>query len=132
MAETSVVTFPGTPKLAGLKLPKLDLDKLFSSQSATLVAVQQAQTVLVEAAQTIARLQYGYLTEAAAEAKAALAVKQPPQPAAVLAGCKDAAAKSAAVAKEILDVAVAAQRQAAELLGQRAQATVAELKAVAA
>jgi len=132
MAETSVITFPGSPKLPELKLPKLDLDRLFGSQSATLAAAQQAQTVLVEAAQAIARLQYGYLAEAAAAAKAALAVKQPPQPAAVLKDCKAAAEKGTALAKEIVDLAVAAQRQAAELLTQRARATAAELKAVAA
>ncbi len=129
MAETSVVAFPGSPRLPELKLAKLDLDRLFASQSATLAAAQQAQTVLVEAAQAIARLQHGYLTEAAAEAKAALAVRQP---AAVLAGCKDAAAKGAAASRQIVDVALAAQRQAAELLAQRAQATVTELRAVAA
>ncbi len=129
MAETSVVTFPGCLRLPELKLSKLDLDRLLASQSATLAAAQQAQTVLVEAAQAIARLQHGYLTEAAAEAKAALAVRQP---AAVLAGCKGAAAKGAAVSRQIVDVALTAQRQAAELLAQRAQATVTELKAVAA
>lgn len=129
MAETSVVTFPGSPRLPELKLAKLDLDRLLASQSATLAAAQQVQTVLVEAAQAIARLQHGYLTEAAVEAKAALAVRQP---AAVLTGCKDAAAKGAAVSRQIVDVTLAGQRQAAELVAQCARATVAELKAVAA
>jgi hypothetical protein len=132
LAETSVVPFPGSPKLPELKLPKLDLDKLFGTQTATLAAVQQAQTVLVEAAQAISRLQHGYVTAVAADAKAALAVKQPPQPAAVLKDCQAVAEKGAAVTKEILDLAIAAQRHAAELLAQRAQATLAELKAVAA
>ena len=129
MAETSVITFPGSPRVPELKLAKLDLDRLLASQSAALAAAQQAQTVLVEAAQAIARLQHGYLTEAAAEAKASLAVRQP---AAVLTGCKDAAAKGAAVSRQIVDVALTAQRQAAELLAQRAEATVTDLKAVAA
>lgn len=132
MAETSVVTFPGAPKFPELKLPKVDLEKLFGTQAATLAALQQAQTVLAEAAQAIARLQYGYVTEAAAAAKAALDLKQPPQPASVVSGCSEAAQKGAAVAKEIMDVALAAQRQAAELLTRQAQATVAGLKAAAA
>lgn len=132
MAETSVVPFPSVPKFPELKLPKLDLDQLFSAQTTTLAALQQAQSVLVEAAQAILRLQHGYVTAAAADAKAALALKQPLPPAAVLKDCKAAAEKAAAVTKASLDLAVAAQRQAAELLSQRAQAAVAELKAVAA
>lgn len=49
MAETSVVAFPGSPKPSALKLPRLDLERLFGSQGTTLATVQQAQTVLVEA-----------------------------------------------------------------------------------
>lgn len=45
---------------------------------------------------------------------------------------KAAAEQGAAVTKALMDVATAAQRRAAELLAQRAQATVAELKAIAA
>lgn len=129
VAETSVVIFPGSPKPPALQLPRLDLGRLLGSQGATLATVQQAQTVLVEAAQAIARLQHRCLTAAAA--RAALAVRQPP-PAAVLKDGMPAAEQGVAVTREIMAVATAARRRAAELLAQRAQAAVAELEAIAA
>jgi hypothetical protein len=50
----------------------------------------------------------------------------------VLKDGKAAAEQVAAVTKEIMDVAAAARRRAAELLAQRPQAAIAELKPVAA
>src|SRR3954471_974391 len=81
MAKPSVVTFP-TPDF---KLPKFDLDTLFATQQANLAAVHEAQNVLADAAQAIAKVQYGYVEQAAAKAKAALATKELPKPEAVLA-----------------------------------------------
>ena len=45
---------------------------------------------------------------------------------------KAAGEKATAVAKEVTDLAVAAQKRVAELLTQRTEAVVGELKAVAA
>ena len=128
MAKPTVVTFP-TPEF---KLPKFDLDALFASQTANLAAVHEAQSVLTGAAQAIAKVQYGYVEQAVAEAKAALASKELPKPEAVLANVKAAAEKAVAVTKEVVDLAVGAQKRAYEVLTQRGQASVAELKAVAA
>ncbi len=50
----------------------------------------------------------------------------------VLADAKAAVEKTAAVTKEVVDLAVSAQRQVAELFTQRSQASVSELKALAA
>ena len=128
MAKPTVVTFP-TPEF---KLPKFDLDALFASQTANLAAVHEAQSVLTGAAQAIAKVQYGYVEQAVAEAKAALASKELPKPETVLANAKAGVEKTVAVAKEVVDLAVAAQKRAYEVLTQRGQASVEELKAVAA
>ena len=119
-------------KVPEFKLPKVDLDTLFNVQKANLAAAQEAQNVLVDAAQAIAKVQYGYFEQAVAEAKSAFANKELPKPEAGLASAKAAAEKSMAVAKEVVDLAVGAQKRVYELATQRTQATVAELKAVAA
>jgi hypothetical protein len=128
LAKPTVVTFP----IPEFKLPKFDLDALFATQNANLATVHQAQNVLVEAAQAIAKVQYGYVEQAVAEAKAALATKELPKPETVLANAKAGVEKTVAVAKEVVDLAVAAQQRAYKVLTQRGQASVEELKAVAA
>ncbi len=128
MAKPSVATFP-TP---GFKLPRFDLDALFATRTANLAAVQEVQNVLAGAAQAIAKVQYGYVEQAVAEAKTAFASKELPKPEAGLANVKAATEKSVAAAKEVVDLAVSAQKRVYELVTQRTQAIVAELKSVAA
>src|SRR4029077_16009292 len=119
-------------KLPELKLPKFDLDALISVQTANLAATHQVQSVLVEAAQAIARVQYGYVEQMVVDAKAVLGTKELPKPEAVIADVKAAAGKAIRVAKEIVDLTVGAQKRVAELVTQRTQATVTELKALTA
>ena len=69
-------------------------------------------------------MQYGYVEQAVAEAKAALATKELPKPETVLANAKAGVEKTVAVAKEVVDLAVAAQQRAYEVLTQRGQASV--------
>ena len=128
MAKPTVVTFP-TPEF---KLPKFDLDALFATQTANLAAVHEAQRVLTGAAQAIAKVQYGYVEQLVADAKVALATKELPKPETVLANAKAGVEKTVAVAKEVVDLAITAQQRAYEVLTQRTQASVDELKAVAA
>ena len=105
-------------KLPELTLPKFDLDALFSVQKANL------------AAQAVARVQYGYVEQSVADVKAVLGTKELPKPEAVMADVKAAAEKAIAVAKEVVDLTVAAQKRVAELVTQRVQASVTELKAL--
>jgi hypothetical protein len=114
------------------KLPKFDLDALFRVQTANLAAAHEVQCVLVDAAQAVARVRYGYVQQAVADAKAAFGPKQPPKPEAVLAEVRAAAEKAHAVAKEVVDLTVGAQKRVAELVTRRVQASVAALKAPAA
>ena len=127
MAKSDVVTFP-TPEF---KLPKFDLDALFATQMANLAAVHEAQRVLTGAAQAIAKVQYGYVEQVVADAKVALAAKELPKPEAVLGEVKAGVEKAVSVAKEVVDLAVGSQQRAHEVLTQRGQASVDELKAVA-
>ena len=128
MAKPDVVTFPTSE----FKLPKLDLDTLFASQTANLAAVHEAQNVLTGAVQAIAKVQYDYVEQAVAEAKAALATKELPKPETVLANAKAGIERAAADAKEVTDLAIGAQQRVYEVLVQRGRASVDELKAVAA
>jgi hypothetical protein len=128
VAEPAVVSFPTDLKFPELKLPKLDLDALFAAQQANLAAVREAQMVLTGAVQAITEVQYGYLDQALTDAKTAFASKELPKAETV----KAAGEKFVAVAKEITDLTVAAQKRVYELFTTRSQASVAELKAVAA
>jgi hypothetical protein len=118
-------------KLPELKLPKIDLDALFGVQKANLAVVQETQSVVLEAAQAIMRLQHGYASEVVATLKAAATVKEPKQPQAVLADVQAAAEKAVAVTKQGVDLGVTAQQRVAELVSKRFKANVDELKAVA-
>lgn len=131
MAATAT-PFPGTFKLPELKLPKLDLEAVFALQKANLAAAQEAQSVLLDAAQAIARAQHGYVSELVARAEAALKAREPKKPEALLADAQASAQKAVAVAKEGIELGVAAQRRVADLLAKRAQANLDELKALAA
>ena len=118
-------------KLPELKLPKFDLDALFAVQKANLATAHEAQTVLVDAFQAIAKVQQGRVEQAVADARAVLEGKKLSDPQAVLAEVKAAVEKNVAVSKEVVDLAVAAQRRVGELFTQRTQASVEELKAAA-
>ena len=124
MAKTATVTVPTTE----IKFPKFDLDALFSAQKANLAAAHEAQTVLLDAAEAIAKVQYGYVEGAVAEAKAAVDSKELPKAETV----KASGEKFVAVAKEVFDLGLAAQKRVAQLVTDRTKATVAELKSIAA
>ena len=124
MTKTATVTAPATE----IKFPKFDLDALFSAQKANLAAAHEAQTVLLDAAEAIAKVQYGYVEGAVAEAKAAVDSKEPPKAETV----KASGEKFVAVAKEVFDLGLAAQKRVAQLVTDRTKATVAELKSIAA
>jgi hypothetical protein len=114
------------------KLPKLDLEALFAAQKTNLAVAHQAQGVLADAAQAIARVQHGYVERVTTDARAALGGKQPRTPEAVLTETKAAAERAFAVTEGVVGLAVAAQRRVVELVTGRAQANADELKAALA
>jgi len=133
VAKIAASPFPApSVQLPEPKLPKLDLDALLAAQRANLAAVQEAQSVLVDAAQAIAKAQHGYLEASVAAARAALSRKQPIKPEAVRAEVKAAAERTTATAQQVVDLAAAAQRRVVELAAQRTRANADEFKALAA
>jgi hypothetical protein len=128
MAKATLPEF----KLPELKLPKIDLDALFGLQKANLAVAQETQSVVLEAVQAIVRLQHGYANEVVETLKAAATAKAPAKPEAVLADVQAATQKAVAVAKQGVDLGVAAQQRVVELVSQRVKANVDELKAIAA
>lgn len=136
MAKAATPLFPAPSfKFPEPKLPKLDLDALFATQKANLAAVQEAQSVLIDAAQAIAKVQHDYLGQSMAAVHAALSRKELAKPDAVLAEIKVAVERISATTKQVMDfavVAVAAQHRAVELVTRRTRANVSELKALAA
>lgn len=119
-------------KLPEMKLPKFNLDALFSLQKANLAAVQEVQNVLVDAAQAVVKLQYGLMQDAVTNGRAALTSKEAKKPEAVLADVQAVAERAVAVTQQGVDLSVSAHRRVIELLSQRAQANIDELKALAA
>jgi hypothetical protein len=128
MAKAATVSFPTDLKFPELKFPKLDLEALFTTQQANLAMVREAQMVLTGAVQAITEVQYGYLDQALNEAKAVFASRELPKAETV----KAAGERFVAVAKEITDLTIAAQKRVLELLTSRSQASVTEFKAAAA
>jgi hypothetical protein len=130
MAKTSAASSSPTPEP---KLPKIDLDALFGAQKANLATAHEAETILLDTAQAIAKAQHGYLEQAVADARAAViggtAAKGPE---AVAAQLKATAERTVAATKEVVDLAVAAQRRVVELFTRRTRANVEELQALAA
>ena len=119
-------------KLPELKLPKFDLDALFGVQKANLSVVQETQSVVLEALHAIVRLQHVYVQEIVETLKGAVAAKQPAKPETMLADVQAATQKAVAVAKQGVDLGVAAQQRVVELVSQRVKANVDELKTIAA
>jgi hypothetical protein len=128
MTKSANPTLP----LAEFKFPKLDIDALFAAQKANLVVVQEAQNVLIDAAQAIVRAQYDWTMDMVASGENALRGKQPAKPEAFVADIQSTAEKTMAVAKQSVDLATAAQQRVAELVAKRAAANFDELKSLAA
>jgi hypothetical protein len=133
MAKVSLPEFK-TPefKLPELKLPKIDIDALFALQKANLAAAHEAQVILVDAVQAIAKVQQSYVEDVLATVEAALKAKEPKKSETVLADAQAVAEKTLAVTKEGVELGVAAQRRVADLVAKRVQANIEEFKALAA
>jgi hypothetical protein len=128
------MTKAATPTLAltELKFPKLDIDALFAAQKANLAVVQEAQNVLIDAAQAILKAQYDWTVDLVASGESALRGKQPTKPEVFVADIQSTAEKTMAVAKQSVDLATAAQQRVAELVAKRAAANLDELRSLAA
>lgn len=114
------------------KLPKLDIEALFTLQKANLASAQEAQAILLDAMQAILKSQHGYARELASETEALLKTSEAKKPEVLVASFKAATQKAMAVTKEGVDLGLAAQRRVADLATKRVQANLNELKTLAA
>lgn len=132
MSKPAASTMLPEFKLPEYKLPKFNLDALFTAQKANLAVVQEVQSVLVDAAQAVVRIQYGWVAEMIASGEGALQAKQPAKPEDLVADMQSKAEKAMGVAKESVGLVTAAQQRVTELVTQRAAANLDELKILAA
>jgi hypothetical protein len=133
MAKASPVTvaFPEF-KAPEFKLPKFDLDAFSALQTANVAALHEVQSIVLEAAQAIAKINYAWFEETVATVQALATAKQAKAPEAVMADVKAVTEKAVAAGKQGMDLGVAAQQRVAELLTKRVQANIDEFKALAA
>ena len=123
-----IVTSPASDA-SGVPFPRVDVDAVFALYRANLAAAREAQDVLVEAAEAVAKAQYGWVEQTLAALKGH---KGPVTPEALLAGVKDAAERAFAVAKQGAEIGTGAQKRVADLLAARATANVEAGKAALA
>ena len=121
----------GELKVPELKLPKIDVDAVLDLQKGNLAAMQESQRVVLDAAQAMLRLSHGYAQELASSLKAMARTDEPAKPETILVDVQAATQKAVSVAKQGVELGVAAQRRVVELVGQRVTAGV-ELTASAA
>lgn len=116
--------------------PKFDLDAFATIHKGNLETAFQAQKVLTDAAQAMAKLNADWLKDVALKARAyyakPAATSARSKPEAVLADAREAAERGLAVAREGLDVGVRAQGEVVDLLARRAAANLDSVKAFAA
>jgi hypothetical protein len=113
-------------------LPRLDLKAVLALPQANLTAVQEAQAVLLGAAQAIAKLQADHAQALITRARGALATREPRKPEAMLAEGKAAAEMTFAAAQQSLELGLAAQRRVAALVAARTRAALERLTTRAA
>jgi hypothetical protein len=118
--------------LPELKPSKLDVDAIFDLQKGNLIAMQESHSVVLDAVQSIIRLNYGYVREMAASLQAMAEATYPTKPDAVIADVQAVTQKPVSIARPGIDVDVDARQRVVELVGQRVTASVDELKTIAA
>ena len=138
-ADVTVTSAHREPTLAlvldkpqAVELPKFDLEAFFILHKGNLAVVHEAQAVLADAIHEIARVQYGYAEQVIADTRAALSWNGLTEPEAALANAKAAVEQSASVAKEMVGLALDAQKRIRELLFRRVRTNLDEFKIVSA
>jgi len=115
-------------------LPKFDMDTLVAMQKANMDTVVQAQTVVLNAVQAAAKMQYGLLNDYVEQVQAMLTGKfdADKKPEAYFADAKAVADRVVSVAQNQMDLGMKAQAEAVDLIAKRAQQNVDELQKFAA
>jgi hypothetical protein len=96
-------------KLPEFKTPKFDVDAMFALTKANFAAAYEAQNVLVDAAHAIVKVQHGWAQDIVTVMQSFATMKSPMKPETAMADAKAHAEKAMAVAKEQMDLGVAAR-----------------------
>ena len=124
-----MATKPVTPKFT---MPKFNADEIVAMHKANIDTFVQAQTVMLDAAQAISKLQYGWVADSLKAFETVLdgnvTAKKPEE---FMADAKAAAEKAVQVAKQEFDLGVKAQNEVADLVSKRVTANIEEVKALA-
>ena len=121
-----------TVKTNPFELPRFDLDAVVAMQRANLHTFVQAQKILTDAAQGIAKAQAGYVNEIVAQMQGAMARKDAKRSDAYLAEMRAAAERAVTVATEQFGLGTKAQSEVVDLLTKRAVANFEHVKTMAA
>ncbi|MCB1969484.1 MAG: phasin family protein [Geminicoccaceae bacterium] len=120
---------PVTPRFVA---PKFNADALIALQKSNIETLVQAQTILIDAAQAISKVQYGWVAESLKAFEGAfegnVTARKPEE---LMADAKAAAEKVVKVAKEEIDLGMKAQNEVVDLVTKRVAANLEEVKALA-
>jgi phasin family protein len=114
-------------------MPNVNFDALVALHKANVDTMMEAQSIWMQTAEAIAKLQYGWVEETYKQGEAMLkgdVTKRKPEE--FMADAKAAADKVMAVAKEQADLGMKAQKQVADLVTKRVNANLEGAKALAA
>ena len=114
------------------QMPRFDLDAVVAMQRANLDTFVQAQKILSDAAQGIAKVQVGYVSDTVAHVQGALARKEPKHAQGYLADVKAATERTVTVASQQFGLGSKAQGEVVDLLTKRALANIEHVKTMAA
>ncbi len=114
--------------------PKFDMESLLAMQKANMDTIVQAQTVVLNAVQAAAKMQYGLVNEYVEQVQAMLNGRYDAdkKPEAYFADAKAVADRVVSVAQCQMDLGMKAQAEAVDLIAKRAQQNVDELQKLAA
>lgn len=113
------------------ELPKLDVNAVVAMQKANLDTFIQAQKIWTDAAQSIAKLQAGYVNDLVSRAQAMLAVRDPRNADSYVADARAAAEKAVTVAKQQIDLGAKAQAEVVDLVAKRVTANFEQAQSLA-
>lgn len=106
------------------------MDALIAMQKANIETLVQAQSVMADAVQEIARLQLGWFQDCVARTQGVMQADTDKRD--VFADVREVADKTVETGKKQADIGVKAQQKAAELITARAQKNMDEAKSLAA
>ena len=112
--------------------PTVNFDAFVALQKANVETFVQAQGIVLDAAQAIAKLQYSWISDAMKGAEVAFdAGATAKKPEEYMADAKTAAEKVMSVAKQELDLGIKAQTEVADLVAKRVAANLEEVRTIA-